>query len=370
MTINLKILLGFIIISWLLHSCTVEENNKKSPAEELKEKLRKIKGKGILFGHQDDLAYGIGWKYKEGESDVKRVTGDYPAIFGWDIGGIELGWKKNLDSVPFDKMRSYIIKAHEMGGINTISWHTFMASDSSNSWTRDSTIVKRIIPGGDLHTTFNLHLDAVADFMTDLKDKEDNLVPIIFRPWHEMIGSWFWWGQKQCSIEEYKTLYRYTVDYLTRIKGLNNLLFAFSPDQNFESKELYLERYPGDDVVDILGFDDYGDLKPKRDFNKAIDRLNIVIDIAKEKKKLAAFTETGLENVTDSLWYTNKLAKVIDFQKIAKELSYVMLWRSDEDVHFYFSYPGHPSEQDARKFCEKDNIWLLGDLNGFEKKNH
>ena len=68
-------------------------------------KLESIKSKGILFGHQDDLAYGVGWEYVQGESDVKRVTGDYPALFGWELGGIEREDEVNLDKVPFVKMR-------------------------------------------------------------------------------------------------------------------------------------------------------------------------------------------------------------------------------------------------------------------------
>jgi hypothetical protein len=80
-----------------------------------KKLLQEITGKGILFGHQDDLAYGIGWNSISGESDVKRITNSYPAVFGWDFGNI--GDAENLDGVPFDSIRAYIIKAYEMGGI-------------------------------------------------------------------------------------------------------------------------------------------------------------------------------------------------------------------------------------------------------------
>jgi hypothetical protein len=70
--------------------------------------LMKLKNKDIMFGHQDDLAYGVGWKYETGKSDVKIVTGDYPAIYGFELGRIELDHRVNLDSVPFDSMRNYI----------------------------------------------------------------------------------------------------------------------------------------------------------------------------------------------------------------------------------------------------------------------
>src|SRR3982750_84952 len=85
--------------------------------------LKKLLDKGIMFGHQDDLAYGVGWKYVEGKSDVKEVTGDYPAVYGFELGRIELDHDVNIDSVPFDKMKDYIKKAYELGGVITLSWH-------------------------------------------------------------------------------------------------------------------------------------------------------------------------------------------------------------------------------------------------------
>ena len=59
------------------------QNTTVTKKNSILEDLSSIKGKGMLFGHQDDLAYGVGWGYVRGESDVKRVSGDYPALFGW-----------------------------------------------------------------------------------------------------------------------------------------------------------------------------------------------------------------------------------------------------------------------------------------------
>ncbi len=67
-----------------------------------------------MFGHQDALAYGVGWKYEAGRSDIKDVTGEYPALYGWDYSGLE---KKdglvNIDGVPFKKMRDRILNKED-----------------------------------------------------------------------------------------------------------------------------------------------------------------------------------------------------------------------------------------------------------------
>src|SRR5215210_5403497 len=84
--------------------------------------LKKLLNKGIMFGHQDDLAYGVGWKYVEGKSDVKEVTGDYPAVYGWELGRLEIDHPVNIDSVPFDKMKGYIRYGYDQGAVITLSW--------------------------------------------------------------------------------------------------------------------------------------------------------------------------------------------------------------------------------------------------------
>lgn len=103
--------LGVFLISIVSVGCCQNKTAIKiTAAEALLNRLENIQGKGILFGHQDDLAYGMGWQYTEGESDMKRVSGSYPSVFGWDIGGLEIGNTKNLDGVPFNYMKRNIIK--------------------------------------------------------------------------------------------------------------------------------------------------------------------------------------------------------------------------------------------------------------------
>ena len=97
--------------------------NATTPAQKLIKRLQKLQLKGIMIGHQDDPVYGHSWKWERGRSDIKEVCGDYPAVMGFDLGKKELGWDKNLDAVPFDRMREEIIAQYERGGIITLSWH-------------------------------------------------------------------------------------------------------------------------------------------------------------------------------------------------------------------------------------------------------
>jgi mannan endo-1,4-beta-mannosidase len=116
---------------------------------------------------------------------------------------------------------------------------------------------------------------------------------MIFRPYHEFDGDWFWWGKAHCTIEEFKLLWRFTVSYLRDSLDVHNFIYAFSPDCKFNNEAEYLERYPGDEWVDMVGVDDYADFGRDGRYNleRGIKLLKIVSDYAQQTGKLAAFTK-------------------------------------------------------------------------------
>lgn len=316
--------------------------------------LRDIAGKQIMFGHQDDLAYGVTWKREAGRSDVKDVCGTYPAVFGWDLGS-KFGPDRryNIDSVNYDDMRQWIREVYKIGGISTLSWHLDNLTSGKSSWDTTGS-VKYILPGGKNHAAFLEQLDDLAAFLKSLKT--DGLIkrniPVIFRPWHEHTGSWFWWGGHNCTTAEYVQLYRFTVDYLRNQKGVHNVLFCYSPDA-FKDKENYLERYPGDEYVDVMGLDYY--YRQNNLQQNSIDlpqKLKILGEIAAEHGKCAAFTETGLESIPQEKWWTEMLLPNLENAPIA----YVMVWRNARANHCYAPYKGHSSAADFEAFSKNEKM--------------
>ena len=61
-------------------------------------------------------------------------------------------------------------------------------------------------------------------------------LPMIFRPWHEFDGDWFWWGRAHSTVDEFKSLYRLTVSELRDTNGVHNFIYAFSPDCRFNTE--------------------------------------------------------------------------------------------------------------------------------------
>ena len=334
--------------------------------------LAKLADRGYLFGHQDALAYGVNWKYEAGRSDVKDVTGDHPGLYGWEIGHIENGAPVNLDSVPFDKMKQYIKAGYERGAVITISWHGDNPLRGKSAWDPAPGTVASILPGGARHEVFVAQLDKVAAFLADLKGSKGEAIPILFRPFHELTGGWFWWGVKSSSPAEFKQLFRFSINYLRHEKQLHHLLIGYNTGTEFDDAATFLERYPGDDVVDILSFDTYARKHPDVENTFAKDlsrRLSIVESVAKVRHKVPALGEIGFSQVPHPKWWTQVLAPALAGHRFA----YVLLWRNagykakEKEAEYYVPYKGQLSEKDfvefyklPQTFFEKDAAkWKL-----------
>lgn len=205
-------------------------------------------------------------------------------------------------------------------------------------------------------------MQSIADVVSEFKDKEGVLIPVIFRPFHEYDGDWFWWGKGHCTKDEFIALWRFTIDYLRNDLGVHNFIYAFSPDCRFATEEEFLEYYPGDEYVDMLGMNNYWDFRSDGGNNPqlAAKKLKIVSDIAESKGKLAAFTETGLEGIPQSDWFTATLLPILQQVKIC----YVLVWRnaSDMEHHYYAPTVGHPAADDFKEFTQSETILMENDV--------
>jgi len=345
-------------------SCASQES--LTPAESLMAHLEcMIDAEKIMYGHQDDLMYGHSWKLEEAaaefvKSDVYDVCGEYPAVYGMDLGGIEMGWEANLDRNDFDNMRASAVAHHERGGIVTFSWHPRNPLTGGDSWDISSDqVVASILPGGEKHDLFMGWLSNVADFLESIKTAGGESVPVIWRPWHEHTGSWFWWGQDLCTTEQYKALWQMTYDYMEKERGLDNLVWAYSPGAGGITRELFAERYPGDNIIDMLGFDCYQYSTDEVYIAEMKNALDIMSAFNEGRGKFMAVTETGYEGIPNPEWWTKVLYEAVKDYPV----SYVLTWRNACDAHmqhhFYGPYPGHDSSEDFKVFAALKTIELI-----------
>ena len=350
-------------------------------------RLLELQDKGVMYGHQDDLMYGYTWWYDIGRSDIKEAVGDYPGVVGFELGEIETGRERSLDSVSFAQITEHVKWFYRHNGVITVSWHainpitsqwtnrTITPNGPGSSWDvkkitsgRNSepdsveyfeikadslNAVKSILPGGENHAMFNGWLDVLANYFKTWTDDNGKLIPFIFRPYHEHSGSFFWWGRERCTDEEYVDLWRYTVDYF-RNKGLNNIIFAYNTDKVY-SLDDFTRGYPGDEYVDMLSIDWYGQ---GAEFNALVDTaLNFASKIAIEKGKLFALSECG--NVSQDM---------VDILKKYK-VSYFLTWRNapqrrsvPEDVAAAIAKRREDMNEQLRKMYADPHTLFLKDI--------
>ena len=364
----MKILKTLIMLAacGAIASCGNPSVTDQTPADALLSRLwEQIEDGKIMFGHQDSFLYGHSWKAAADavvfdKTDIKDVTGAYPALYGMDLGGIELDSPVNIDKNDFNQMRESAKAHHARGGVITFSWHPRNPLTGGDTWDTSSTeVVASILPGGDNHEKFMGWLSKAADFLGSLKTDEGEMIPVIFRPWHEHTKDYFWWGQNKCTTEQYKALWNLTYDYMTRERGFDHLVWSYSPDSGGNDPLDVEERYPGDEIVDMIGVDFYQFSSNDLYIWRMKYSLDVICAFAEEHGLITAVTEAGMEGVKYEKWWTEVLYQAIKDYPV----SYVLLWRNacDEDMqhHFYAPFPGQGSAKDFKAFSEIENMLFI-----------
>lgn len=333
--------------------------------------LWKLSKNHTLFGHQHDTQYGHGWFGDANRSDVKSVTGSYPAVIGVDFSDFSGRGPDAAEKAKAD-VRQNVIDTYNRGGVTTACWHFNNPLSKGGFYWVDSlskASVQDLIPGRIANNQYKEILKGIGDWAHTIRGADGKLVPIIFCPFHENDGDWFWWGRSHTKQQDFVTVWRFTVSYLRDSLGVHNFIYAFSPDAKFNTEAAYLERYPGDDYVDMLGMDDYTDMgRDRYDLPTAAKKLKIISDYAINHGKLAAFTETGLETIPNPTWWTETLLKTMKTNKM--RLCYVLVWRNDRSspTHFYAPFPGQKSVPDFIQFYNDPYTLFEKDLHHIYKK--
>jgi mannan endo-1,4-beta-mannosidase len=179
-------------------------------------------------------------------AEVHQTTGHWPAIIGLDYADFDKG---GLETKTVNRVA---IEYARQGGLVTISAHLYNPANPKGGGLRDQGVDLKplLAPGNETHDRWMKELDTMA---AGLKELQDAHVVVLWRPLHEMNGDWFWWGGK--DPETFIQVWRQMFDYFTKTKGLDNLLWVYSPNHG----EKTADYYAGDHYVDIVGLDAYTD---------------------------------------------------------------------------------------------------------------
>ncbi|MBK5284677.1 MAG: T9SS type A sorting domain-containing protein [Bacteroidia bacterium] len=196
-------------------------------------------------------------------TSIYNQTSKWVGIIGTDYMR-ELVWP-NYQITNHASVNQPLINYFRQGGLVCVmvSLKNPWNGGNSNNLNNAANLLDVITPGNPANTQFVKDLDSVA---LGLQQLQDSGVTVIFRPFHEQNGGWFWWGLRQTApvvptAVDFATVWQYTFNYFTATKQLHNIIWMFSPSVvetgNSFAPELYY--YPGNNYVDIIGLDEYND---------------------------------------------------------------------------------------------------------------
>lgn len=257
--------------------------NATAEATALYNYLKSISGNHTLTGqHNAPLEQSLQL------SVVHRNTNEYPAVFGQDFGFSYPGY---WDGINYrQRIVDEAIARHQQGFIITLMWHAVPPTmdepmefkEAIQSKMNDADWNEMITPGTRLNERWKSQVDVIAWFLKQLKYAQ---VPVIWRPYHEMNGSWFWWGRKKGD-DGYKKLYQMMYDRLVNFHGLNNLIWVYNCNEVKSGVDSYETYYPGDQFVDVLATDVYSENYNESNYKE-------MCALADKTGKLMALGEVG-----------------------------------------------------------------------------
>jgi mannan endo-1,4-beta-mannosidase len=334
--------------------------------------LWKLQQTKFLIGQQDAFN---GFYQAAGSSDMKKATGYDPALLGSDFmfitddqnTGEDTNWFHQQEIIITDDIK----EAYGKGMVNIMSWHLREPYEGETFYTSDMTDFQKynafisILPGGANHEYYKTKLDKVAEVLNNLKDSNNKLIPVIFRPFHEFDGNWFWWGAQWCTAAQYREVWQFTVEYLRDTKNVHNVLYSYAPDNSYTTSTQYLDRYPGDAYIDVLGMDNYGDFASGAALGvtTANSKLQMLSALGQSKVKVAAMTETGRQ-ITSTVtpvsgFFSTNIYNAMTSNNV--KLAFVMFW-GNSSGGYYVPPAGMTDTQDFKNFSLKEKSVMQNNI--------
>jgi len=225
-------------------------------ARELLKRIDAISGHYTLTGQHNFPNHLSRWSDR-----IYDLTGKFPAVFGSDFG---FAGGEDKDSVlGRPAMIEEAKRQYRNGAVIALCWHEVRPTDDEPVTFRDSVQGKLtdfewnelLTPGTEINKRWIEQVDVVAGYLKQLQDAG---VPVLFRPYHEMNGNWFWWGGRPGE-KGSAALYRQIFDRFVHVHHLNNLIWVWNTDRPSPNAGKLADFYPGAQYVDVVTIDIYGE---------------------------------------------------------------------------------------------------------------
>jgi mannan endo-1,4-beta-mannosidase len=264
----MKTFISALLLACAVSLCAQTEPSPVNPhatpeARALLHYLYSMSGKYTLTGQHNYPNTGSTWTDR-----ALDLTGRYPAVFGQDFGFSGGADKDSALARP--ALVQEAIRQYRNGALVTFTWHAVRPTDDEPVAFRDSVQGhltdfewrELLTPGTALHQRWCAQVDAIAGYLKQLQEAR---VPVLWRPYHEVNGGWFWWGGRKGK-DGSAALYRQLFDRLVNHHKLNNLIWVWNagaPGSGGNGPGPYTDYFPGSAYADVLSVDVYGEFQQR-----------------------------------------------------------------------------------------------------------
>jgi mannan endo-1,4-beta-mannosidase len=240
---------------------------------------------------------------------IHRVTGEFPALLEESIWQLtrsgndwQDGWTRGNRAA---NSRRRLLDHWQSGGLPMIHMPLPNPKNKTDQFDKNISDVEfsqACSDGNAINDNLNEWLDILSSHIAWLRER--NVVTLI-RPLHENNGAWFWYGARPTAA--FKACYRYIFDYLSRTKGLDNLIFVYSPSGHAGSNASVMDYYPGDDYVDIVALDIYQDPPIQANVIDRYSRLRstgkpfIIAELGWDSRGPVAFAHDATKDIVEAI---------------------------------------------------------------------
>ena len=220
--------------------------------------LTSISGKGIVTGQHNFPNDGSKWTDR-----AYDLTGKYPGLYGEDFGFS--GGDDKDSALARPAIVEEIKRQYKNGSIIALTWHSVRPTDDEPVTFRDSVQGhltdyewhQLLTPGTPIYNRWCTQVDVIAGYLRQLRDAH---VPVLFRPYHEVNGNWFWWGYRTGK-DGSAALYRQLYDRFVNLHHLDNLVWVWNVNAPGGAAGPSADYYPGAAYADVVSMDIYGEFK-------------------------------------------------------------------------------------------------------------
>lgn len=311
---------------------------------------------------EDLLVYGLDFYYASGTyfdteyksanrrnivSIVKKMWRENRAIpsFSWHLENpyVPTGFKERMGcryrmskKMPdYPKAHRYVIKEILEGTGERCGYGRFSSDDTSTAVYANPS------------EWFEARVKEVADIINELVDDNGHSIPMLFRLWHEMEDNWMWWGPENVSADDYKKFFILTRQKILFYAPTAQILWGYGPDSHWNEEKKFMSRYPGDEYVNIIGYDDYQLADPQK-FERELNLARMVSAIAKKHGKIAALFESANKKTESADNYYESLLRPLLADSLV-HFGLVQIWSSGK-------FENELQYQDRRNFLNQDFI--------------